>query len=86
MTVCNIFQLSIALKWTEMHTHKALTPASPNTEHPCSGDWLGEFELFRLEKKQVQGDLTAAMSVFTGFFNKGLFTMAASDTTMGNVF
>lgn len=51
-----------------MHTHKALTPADFNTEHlSSSGDWLGEFELFRLEKKQVQGDLTAAISVFKGF-------------------
>lgn len=51
-----------------MHTHKTLTSAGSKTEYLSSGDWLGESELFRLEKKQVQGDLTAAISVFKVFF------------------
>lgn len=55
MPVYKSFQLHIALKLTEMHTHKALTPAGSNTDHLSSGDWLGEFELFSLEKKAGPG-------------------------------
>ena len=58
-------------------------------EHLSYEDGLGEFQLFSLEKRRLQGDFIAAWQYLKGAYKKdgeGLFTRAHSDRTRGNGF
>ncbi|GAB0197528.1 triadin [Grus japonensis] len=52
-------------------------------------DWLRELGLFSLEKRRLQGDITAAFQYLKGAYGKageGLFTRACRDSTRVNGF
>ena len=58
-------------------------------EHLFYEDRLREVGLFSLEKRRLQGHLTAALQYLKGAYNKareGLFTRACSDRARGNGF
>jgi len=58
-------------------------------EHLCCEDRLRELGLFSLEKRQLQGDLTAAFQHLKGAYKKNgdkLFSRACCDRTKGNGF
>ncbi|KAK4821835.1 hypothetical protein QYF61_004195 [Mycteria americana] len=58
-------------------------------EHLSCEDRLRELGLFSLEKRRLQGDLTAAFQYLEGAYEKageGLFTRACGDRTRGNGF
>jgi len=58
-------------------------------EHLSCEERLSKLGLFSLEKRQLQGDLTATFQYLKGSFKKagaGLFTSASSDRTRDNGF
>jgi len=68
---------------------KEATTMTRGMEHLCSEERLRELELFNLEKRRLQGDLTAAVQYLEGAYKKDedrLLKRVCSDRTRDNGF